>query len=577
MSEPRHFGKYEVLEEVGQGGMSVVYRGRDTVLGREVAVKVMHPFMASRAESKERFYREARTVARLHHQNVLEIYDFSAEGAEQAYIVTEFIRGETLTALTQRVTITLPEIGLMIVRTVLEALEHAHEQGVIHRDLKPENVMIRAGGVVKLMDFGIAQMLDADTLTTTGALLGSPAHMAPELIEGEACDTRSDLFSIGTILYWLVTARLPFTAPTAPALFKKIVEANFDDPRVHNPQVSNGLLGILRKLMRKKRDERYASARDVITAIDQELSHSGIDQPGDTLKEFFKTPEATQTRLAATVSLRMKKLGDEALARSDVGEAMAAYDRRLSLTPDDHTLRLQVLSLGRKLRRREQWQRAARLVRLGIVMIGIWGGAIAAATYWLEDRPAPLPSFSAPAPLPTFHRELVPPSVRKPARTDTPRVEAPTGPALPPRDVEFRIFPFGTLSVDGQVLAQDVQKPVKFPLTPGKHKLRADNLFREPVEREFEVPKEGDMAPVSVRLDAFRPGRLVVHSDSGADALIDGDAKGPAAASEKEPFRIPLVQGERSVDVKVVKAGKPDKNEKVLIRAGQTVEVSLRW
>ncbi len=292
----RHFGKYEVLEEVGQGGMSVVYRGRDSVLGREVAIKVMHPFMSARKEAKERFYREARTVAKLHHPNVLEIYDFSAAGEGDAYIVTEFIRGETLAGLTQRIKITLPEIGLLIVRTVLQALQHAHEEGIIHRDLKPENVMIRKNGVVKLMDFGIAQMLDADTLTTTGALLGSPAHMAPELIEGETCDERSDLFSIGTILYWLVTGRLPFTAPTAPALFKRIVDGEFDDPRLHNPQVSPGLLALLRRLLKKRRDERFPSAKATILAIDKELQNSGIDKPEQTLREFFETPEPDPNR-----------------------------------------------------------------------------------------------------------------------------------------------------------------------------------------------------------------------------------------------------------------------------------------
>lgn len=182
----RQLQKYKLLEEVGQGGMAVVYRGIDTTLNREVAIKILHPHLAKEEESKQRFQREAQAVAKLHHDNILEIYDYSGESSNESYIVTEFIHGVTLMDFLARHPISHPEIAAMIICEVCLALAHAHNFSVIHRDIKPENIMIRQDGRVKLMDFGIAQMVDLHKLTVTGQLLGSPAYMSPELVQGDS-------------------------------------------------------------------------------------------------------------------------------------------------------------------------------------------------------------------------------------------------------------------------------------------------------------------------------------------------------------------------------------------------------
>src|SRR6185436_18414732 len=150
-------GRYRILEQLGQGGMSVVYKGLDTALDREVAVKVLHPHLAGKEESRKRLAREAKAVARLHHPNILEVFDFSAADSDDAYIVTEYIRGQTLRELAQKEPLHPPEIAVMVVHQLAQALGNAHQEGVLHRDLKPENVMIRQDGVLKLMDFGIAK------------------------------------------------------------------------------------------------------------------------------------------------------------------------------------------------------------------------------------------------------------------------------------------------------------------------------------------------------------------------------------------------------------------------------------
>ena len=214
----RHIGRYRILEQLGQGGMSVVYKGLDTTLDREVAVKVLHPHLAGRVESRKRLEREAKAVARLHHPNILEVFDYSGEAASEAFLVTEYIRGQTLRQFITDEALQPPEVAAMVVHELASALAHAHEAGILHRDLKPENVMVREDGVLKLMDFGIAKILDRDEkMTMTGALVGSPAHMAPEIIEGEEAGAEADVFSLGTMLYLFATGKLPFVAPNTTA------------------------------------------------------------------------------------------------------------------------------------------------------------------------------------------------------------------------------------------------------------------------------------------------------------------------------------------------------------------------
>ena len=199
-------GRYRLLDKLGQGGMATVYRARDPQLGRDVAIKVMHPFIAERSEAALRFEREARAVAALHHPNVMQLHDYQpAEGERPAYLVMELLSGPSLRAFLDQHATPFAEVGAIIGLRVAQALEAAHAHGIVHRDVKPENVMFEAAtglsSATSAPSPGSSQ--EGHTMTATGAVIGSPLFMSPEQACGEPVDARSDLFSLGSLLYLL--------------------------------------------------------------------------------------------------------------------------------------------------------------------------------------------------------------------------------------------------------------------------------------------------------------------------------------------------------------------------------------
>src|SRR5262245_46174377 len=209
----RTIGKYRIVGQLGRGGMGTVYKAVDETLDREVAIKVLNPELAD-TDIMKRFRAEATTLAKLNHPEIATIYELFRSDTD-LLMVMEFVRGETLEHLSNRLGPLPPDRAASIIDRVLSALGHAHRAGVVHRDLKPANVMVTEVGGIKIMDFGIARVRGAEHKTLEGYMMGTPAYMAPEQVLGQDIDGRADLYSAGVVLYRLLTGTLPFTADTA--------------------------------------------------------------------------------------------------------------------------------------------------------------------------------------------------------------------------------------------------------------------------------------------------------------------------------------------------------------------------
>ena len=249
-------GRYNVLERIGKGGMGVVYRALDTVLHREVALKTHTVGDDPEAQAIERFFREARVVASFRHQNIVTVYDLGHD-EDKVFIAMELLRGEDLHEFIEEGRHISLEEKLRIVQCVAQGLAHAHERGIVHRDIKPRNVLITEEGEVKLLDFGLAH-ISYSTLTEAGQIIGTPFYMSPEQVLGEKADPRSDIFSLGSLLYELLTGEKAFHEANIERIFDAIVHREPTPVRQIDPAIPEELARIVSKMMAKNIDKRYA-------------------------------------------------------------------------------------------------------------------------------------------------------------------------------------------------------------------------------------------------------------------------------------------------------------------------------
>lgn len=305
-SEPSRIGKYEVLRVLGRGGMGIVYLARDTMMGRDVAIKTLTEGYAGDPEMLRRFYQEAGHTGKLQHPNVVIVHDVGDENG-QPYIVMEYLEGQPLDHIIHEQVPLHLAAKLHIIEQVCLALPYAHRQGVIHRDVKPANIIVLRTGVVKLLDFGIARMdrnLSNSGLTQTGVLIGTPHYMAPERFRGETLDGRSDIFSTGVLLYQLLTGKLPFDAEY-PAIIHQILSTPYP-PLALDPSVSNyvpQLITILDLALAKDACERYLSADEMAA----DLNTLSVEVKSQYVSELFEQSQklvSTQDFARAQVQLQ---------------------------------------------------------------------------------------------------------------------------------------------------------------------------------------------------------------------------------------------------------------------------------
>lgn len=270
-------GRYEIIEELGRGGMGAVYRAEDTKVEQEIALKLIKPEIASDKTTIQRFQNELKTARQISHRNVCRMYDLGEDG-DTRFITMEYVRGEDLKSFIRRSKRLSIATAVDIAAQICEGLAEAHRLGVVHRDLKPGNIMIDGEGEVRILDFGIARSLKEKGLTVTGSMIGTPAYMSPEQAEAGEIDHRADLYSLGVILYEMVTGSVPFEGETALSTAMKHKGESPEDPKHYNLQTPEELSRLILKCLEKKKEDRYQSAEKLqqeLRNIEKDISTEG--------------------------------------------------------------------------------------------------------------------------------------------------------------------------------------------------------------------------------------------------------------------------------------------------------------
>ncbi len=311
METTRTLGRYEILAELGKGAMGVVYRANDPMLSRTVAIKtvIMSDDPQEMAEYEARFTQEAKAAGGLNHPNIVTIYDIGRSG-NVAFMAMEFLDGGELRTMMKAGTPVPAPRAVEIAAQIAEGLAYAHQHGVVHRDVKPANIMILENGLAKITDFGIARMRSAEVKTQTGVVLGSPRYMSPEQVAGKRAEPRSDIFSLGVILYEMLTGKPAFTGEDVTSVMYQILNIVPPPPSSINPGVPAVLDFIVAKALAKASDDRYQDAAELARDL------------RDSAKQVAATAQATA--LASTVPLpKLDTEAAQALARSLPGDRRA--------------------------------------------------------------------------------------------------------------------------------------------------------------------------------------------------------------------------------------------------------------
>lgn len=417
----RKLGKYEIIDRLGRGGMAEVYRGYHPSLDRYVAIKVLHAFLADDPEFKDRFEREAQNVAKLKHPHIVQVYDFEYdETGESYYMVMELVDGQTLkdrlTELeAQGKPLSLAE-AVRIVREAAGALAYAHRMNMIHRDVKPANLMLDHDDRLVLTDFGIAKIVTGAQFTQSGGMVGTPAYMAPEQGLGDAGDERSDLYSLGVILYQLTTGHLPYDAETPLATILKHLNSPIPSIRDINANLPEAVDLIIAKAMAKAKEERYQTAAEFIADLDMlDLSNDG-----------------RQTSLTTPVRLKVQSQGP--VVPSPVKKSADSDEETMRLNQEPGKL---ASSTARPNPRILRWI-------LGAAAAGI----IIAGVYVVGARNGTFPMIGlAPSATPTLTATATSSVTPEPTATDTPPTATPTESATPTVTITPSETPTSTPSI----------------------------------------------------------------------------------------------------------------------------------
>jgi serine/threonine-protein kinase len=546
--------RWEVGDRIGMGGMASVHRGVDRRLGRAVAIKILHPHVAESPEARTRLAREARAIAQLKHENVIEVYDYSIDDPHCVWLVTELVEGSSLRGVVDRHPKLMPEVAALVVGEVVRALRAAHAVGVVHRDVKPDNVLVGREGRPKLSDFGIAQVIDEQRMTVTGNLVGSPTYMSPEQAEGRRTDHRTDLFSAGIMLYRMVTGVLPFQGQNAIETLRKVAAVVYRDPLEVDPSCPGSVAAVIRRALAPSIDDRYQSADEMAADLAAIAQDAGLGPAQEELQRFLGDPLGYEAQIAPVIARSLFGKGKLRLASGDEARALDDFTRARALGASDE----QSLDLVQVLSVRREKSRGKRAGTIAAVAAAI---GLALVVGVVLGRPGEGPE-AAPA--------VTPPAVTPPASpaaqvVPTPRAEAsPLASALPtPARPE--------VSPD-TVPAPDRSPSPSRAATPGRSTAPRESRrpTPEPTPSASATPPPSLSPSPSPSTDALPDrGELQIGASRWADIYVNDVKLG--RAPDQSRYRLPA----GTHRLRAVNPHCPAVEQEITIRAGETTRVRL--
>lgn len=527
--ETKKIGHYEIVEELGRGGMGVVYKGYEPALGRYVAIKQMSQSLAHDPSIVERFLREARSMAQLNDPHIIQIY-FVGEQEGQPYFAMEFVEGESVSQRLKRERRIAPMDAAQILLQTAQGLATAHDKGVIHRDIKPANLMINNRGVVKVADFGIA-LAQHDVnkkLTGTGQFVGTPGYLSPEVCLGKPVDPRSDLFSLGVVFYEMLTGQMPFTDNSPLGMMLEVVQAQIPDVRALNAEVDPRLAAILAKLVAKNPDDRYPNCQALIA----DLIAAGVNARSTPVTPLSLPNLAKATANAPTIPVSPAEAATRAATPAPapvrpVGPPPLAPQPPASPIPGGGPPPAPAPAASRA--------NLAVPLALAATLVLLLGAAGFLGWRWLQPAPATLGGSTASTP----PVALAPaPSAAGPAMNDT-------AAAIDPATATANQAP----NAAGAAIA--AAEPAVVDPTASAQPAAADPA---PTELSAAVP-----ATTAGRSDAVVGGAMATSSEPSGTArpTLDAAPSGPAVAQHTGAAIPPAYQSAGAVDTRMAQVERP--------------------